>query len=225
MVSASPVKDEQGQVVNLYGAATDIDESKQLEATLREADRRKDEFLAMLAHELRNPMSTIRSGLQILTLAMGEDQLVGTTAEMMSRQTEHLVRMADDLLDVSRISRGKVELKKGRVNLVDLVRQAQQSVQSQFAQQGKLLEVSLPSTPIELDGDATRLTQVITNLLTNGLRYTGGQGMVWLRLEQRAREAILQLRDNGIGLPADQLSAIFELFVQVDNSTARSKGD
>ena len=232
VVSASPLKDPTGQVVNVYGAATDIHDYKRLEATLREADRRKDEFLAMLAHDLRNPLATLRSGMSILDLTL-TDEPARSTAERMSRQTEHLVRMVDDLLDVSRISRGKIELKKERVNLVEVVSQAVESVRTLYQQQHRRLQVDLPAAPIYLEGDGTRLSQVVTNLLTNGVRYTNEGGQVWLSLGQQPgmpdhgmpdrQEAILQVKDDGIGLAADQLGIIFELFVQVDHSLARSK--
>lgn len=178
----------------------------------------------MLAHELRNPMSTLRSGLQILRLTDGHDEASRTTIAMMNRQINHLVRMVDDLLDVSRISQGKIEFKAQRVDLVDLASQAVESVRLLYQEQGKHLQIDLPTAPIYLQGDATRLTQVVANLLTNGARYTGEQGQVWLRLTHEGNKAILQVRDNGIGLAAHQLLDIFELFVQVDNSTARSKG-
>ena len=250
----TPLRDEAGSIVGLLKVMRDLTAQKRAEEALQEADRRKDEFLAMLAHELRNPMSTIRSGLQILTLTLGEDAMpnatvAASTVAMMNRQTDHLVRMVDDLLDVSRISGGKIELKNERVNLVAIVRQALEAAQSLYQQSGRQLHASLPAGPIYLKGDATRLTQVVNNLLTNGARYTGEGGQVWLSLKQRdgstldgstldgptldgltlggpldGDEAILEVRDNGIGLAADQLSAIFELFVQVDNSTARSKG-
>lgn len=198
------------------------------ENALSEANRQKDEFLAMLAHELRNPLSTIRSGIQILTLTAA-DELTQSTVDRMNRQTHHLVHMLDDLLDVSRISQGKIDLKTEQVNLVDLVQQAVKNLQPLFDQQGKTLSVHLPSGPIKLAGDATRLTQVVTNLLTNGLRYTGDHGTVWLQVGQPKRskghtQATIQVRDNGIGLTSDHLSTIFELFVQADNSAARSNG-
>lgn len=202
----------------------DVTERRRAEEALRLADGRKDEFLAMLAHELRNPMATIRSGLQILSITDGKDQTSSDTLAMMKRQTDHLVRMVDDLLDVSRITQGKIELRQERVNLVSLIQQAVTGCQPLFDQQGKRLYVKLPLTPIELEGDATRLTQVVTNLLTNGVRYTGEGGQVWLSLSHHQHQAILQVRDNGIGLATDQLTTIFELFVQVDQSTARSKG-
>ena len=195
---------------------------------LSEANRQKDEYLAMLAHELHNPISTIRSGLQVLTLTAA-DEITQSMVGRMNRQTDHLVHMLDDLLDVSRISRNKINLKTERVNLVDLVQQAIRNLQPLFDQQGKTLFIRLPSVPIELEGDATRLTQVVTNLLTNGLRYSGDHGTVWLEVAQQKgseghTQATIKVRDNGIGLASDHLSSIFELFVQADNSTARSKG-
>ncbi|KAA6432736.1 PAS domain S-box protein [Dyadobacter flavalbus] len=201
----------------------DITASKKAQQALQEADRRKDEFLAMLAHELRNPMSTIRTGLNILALST-PNEITGSTLVMMNRQTDHLVRMVDDLLDVSRITRGKIELRKERVDLVEIVRQAVEHMQPVFLQHGKTLHVDLPAAVIGMDGDPTRLNQVVTNLLTNGVRYTGEKGEVWISLQNNDREAILQVRDNGIGLASDQLSAIFGMFVQVDNSLARSRG-
>ncbi|SFE88892.1 hybrid sensor histidine kinase/response regulator [Spirosoma endophyticum] len=196
---------------------------EQAAQVMQQADQRKDEFLAMLAHELRNPLATVRSGLAILAVSQEPGPMTEKAVGMMNRQVNHLVHMVDDLLDVSRISRGKIELKTERVNLVVLVQQAIESVRSLF-QQGRRLHVELPTGPIYLAGDATRLAQVVTNLLTNGARYTDEQGSVWLRLHHQDGEAILVVRDNGIGLPADQFSSIFELFTQVDNSLARSKG-
>lgn len=224
-----PTYTASGAIEAWYGLSIDIHERKRAEEQLHEADRRKDEFLAMLAHELRNPMSTIRSGLQVLTLKAGEDKLVNLTVTMMNRQTDHLVRLVDDLLDVSRISQGKIELRKQRENLVDLVSQAAEAINLLYREQGRHLQVDLPAEPIHLEGDATRLMQVVANLLTNGLRYTLPGGQVWLSLEHQdgpalQPEAIIRVSDNGIGLAPHQLSVIFDLFVQVDNSLARSKG-
>ena len=240
------VEEVNGQPRRMSGVMFDVDERRRAEDALHLADRRKDEFLAMLAHELRNPMSTLRSGLQILRLTDGQDETSRATIDMMNRQTDHLVHLVDDLLDVSRISRGKIELQKERLDLVDLVRAATQSVAPLFAGQHRHLQVALPPVPLYVEGDATRLTQVVTNLLTNGLRYTpeGGQVRLSLRpqdgritrrgpaapeggncaLPTGPLEAILQVSDTGIGLAPDQLTSIFELFVQVDNSYARSKG-
>ena len=252
----SPLYEADDELVGYVKVARDLTQRRGMEQALREADRRKDEFLAMLAHELRNPMSTIRSGLQILTLTDEHDQTTGptvgraaSTVALMNRQTDQLVRLVDDLLDVSRISQGKIELKPQRVNLVEVVAQAAESLQVFFQEQGRRLHIDLPSAPIYVKGDGARLSQVVTNLLTNGARYTEEGGQVWLSLRHQAgmsrrsdrsagavrrgtvdheplnsQEALIQVRDNGIGLAADQLVSIFELFVQVDNSLARSKG-
>ncbi|PMD99195.1 hypothetical protein BWI97_01955 [Siphonobacter sp. BAB-5405] len=223
-VAAVAIRDENGSVKGVVTVVTDINESKLTQQALQEADRRKDEFLAMLAHELRNPMSTLSNGLQILSLTAATNPQASTVVQRMITQTDHLVRMVEDLLDVSRISRGKIVLRKEPVNLVEVVRQATESSRSLFVNKQQTLEVSLPPVSIQLNGDATRLVQVGINLLTNASRYTGPQGTIQLSLEQRETEAILQVRDNGIGLAADQLTVIFDLFVQVDNSLARSQG-
>lgn len=228
-VSIDPLFDNEGKLAGAINVFVDVTERKKAEEGLKEADRRKDEFLAMLAHELRNPMATIRSGLQILSLTGSDNQIstgdrVASTLTMMNRQTDHLIRLVDDLLDVSRISQNKIELQMQRLNLVDLVRHAADSMREMYRQQGRSLQVTIPAFPIHVKGDSTRLTQVVINLLSNGLRYTNEGGNVWLSLEQTDRKAILQVRDNGIGLAKDQLSAIFELFVQADNSLARSRG-
>ncbi|SFE96221.1 PAS domain-containing protein [Spirosoma endophyticum] len=218
------VEEVNGKPRRLSGVMFDVDERRRAEDALKTADQRKDEFLAMLAHELRNPMSTLRSGLQILSLTDGKDETSRDTIAMMNRQTDHLVHMVDDLLDVSRISRGKIVLQKERVDLVEVVQAAAQSVRPLAEEQHRHLQVSLPPTPIYVAGDATRLTQVVTNLLANGVRYTDWGGQIWLSLEHRDSGAILQVRDNGIGIATEQLTNIFELFVQVDNSYSRSKG-
>lgn len=194
------------------------------DAALQEASRRKDEFLAMLAHELRNPMSVLRSGLQLLNAAGDLDESSTRTVGMMSRQMEHLVRMVDDLLDVSRITQGKIELDMHHVELGTVVGSAVEAMQEQFHTRGKTLLFSAVATPLYVHGDSTRLAQVVSNLLTNGLRYTRGQGQVSVNLEADNGRALLRITDDGIGLTPDQLSSIFDLFVQGDNSLARAEG-
>lgn len=219
-----PLHDEQGAVLGWFGSATDIEEMKLAEEALRLADRRKDEFLAMLAHELRNPLAPIRNVVQMLQLTSEDDQTIGPALSLMSRQVDHLVRLVDDLLDVSRISRGKIELQRTRLDLNALVSQAVEAVRPLYQSRHRQLTVHLAPSPMYLEGDATRLAQVVTNLLTNGARYTQAGGQVWVTLDQQASEAVLRVADDGIGLAADQLKAIFELFVQVDTSLARSQG-
>ncbi|WP_375444788.1 PAS domain S-box protein [uncultured Fibrella sp.] len=234
----SPLYDMQQRLLGYVTVARDLTQRQQMEEELREADRRKDEFLALLAHELRNPLAPIRNVLQLLKLTSGGDETIGPALAMMSRQVDHLVRLIDDLLDVSRISRGKLELRRERLDLTALVQQATDVMRPLYDSYRRQLEVNLPDFPIYLYGDATRLTQVVTNLLTNGARYTHLEGHVWLSLEIEVTDtlpgladgppmgvaAVLRLGDNGIGLAADQLERIFDLFVQVDSSLDRAQG-
>ncbi|GAB4017111.1 sensor histidine kinase [Spirosoma koreense] len=199
-------------------------ERARAEEALRQADRRKDEFLAMLAHELRNPLAPVRNGLQLLAQTQGQEQFLSTMLPIMNRQMDHLMRMLDDLLDVSRISQGKIQLHKQRIDLTLLVNQTVQAMQPVYTASSRRLSAQLPDYPLYLDGDGTRLNQVVANLLSNGLRYTHEGGHVWLSLERLNERAVLRVSDNGIGLAADQLGTIFELFVQVDTSLARSHG-
>ena len=220
----SPLYDADGQLLGYVKVARDLSERQRMEQALRETDRRKDEFLAMLAHELRNPLAPIRNGIQFISITNEDDPTLGSLLPVMNRQMDHLVRLVDDLLDVSRISRGKIELRKERIDLTSVVGQAVDAMRPVYASAGRQLSVQIPNLPLYLNGDATRLNQVVANLLTNGVRYTRENGQVWLSLEQVDGQAVLRVRDNGIGLAADQLKSIFELFVQVDTSLARSNG-
>ncbi len=199
-------------------------ERARTQQALNEANRRKDEFLAMLAHELRNPLAPLHNGLQLLTQTPQDDSLLGGLLPVMNRQMAHLLRMMDDLLDASRISRNSIELRKQRLDLVQVVYQAVEPMRSLYVGSNRQLSAQLPDWPIYVDGDPTRLNQVVTNLLTNGLRYTNEGGQVWLSLTQHGEQAVLRVADNGIGLTADQVDTIFELFVQVNKSWARSHG-
>ncbi|WP_317171791.1 CheR family methyltransferase [Spirosoma validum] len=228
-VVLSPVKDATGQVIGLSTVARDITQRKAVEEALRESDRRKDEFLAMLAHELRNPLAPVRHTLQTLGLSGGQTETMSAAIALMNRQVNQLVRLVDDLLDVSRINQGKITLQLERLDLKALLADALDDVRPLFEARHIELSISLPSKSIYLSGDAARLTQVMTNLLTNGARYTPEGGQVWVSLDQVIEEpnhsmACLRVRDTGIGLAADQLERIFELFAQVDNSLARTKG-
>ena len=180
-----PVKDRAGGVYRVAGIAEDITEGKQFEEALREADRRKDEFLAMLAHELRNPLAPIRHALQVLKLPGADAAVVGRARETMERQVEHLVRLVDDLLDVSRIMRGKIELRREPVELATVVARAVETSQPAIDAEGHELTVSLASEPLWLDGDLVRLAQVVGNLLHNAAKYTERGGKIWLAGERR----------------------------------------
>jgi PAS domain S-box-containing protein len=199
-------------------------ENTQLYQALREADRRKDEFLATLAHELRNPLAPIRNSLQILKLPRIDAAMVERSREMMERQVHHLVRLVDDLLDVSRVMRGKIELRKEHIELATIVGRAVETVQPLVDAQGHNLSVQLPNESLLLDADPVRLTQAVGNLVTNAAKYMEPNGRIWLTAEREGDKAVLRVRDNGIGLASDMLPCIFELFVQVDHASTKAQG-
>lgn len=194
------------------------------EEQLRDADRRKDEFLAILAHELRNPLAPIRNGLQVMRLAAENPALVARSRDMMDRQLTHMVRLVDDLLDVSRISRGKMELRRERILLSDVVASAVETARPAIDAAGHLLHASVPPEPVYLDGDLTRLAQVLSNLLTNSAKYTPASGQIWLVAERAGSDVMVSVRDTGVGIPAEAQPRIFDMFSQVDRSLERTRG-
>jgi PAS domain S-box-containing protein len=197
---------------------------EELLAQLREADRRKDEFLATLAHELRNPLAPLRNGLQIMRLAGGERGAVEKARSMMERQLGQLVHLVDDLLDLSRISRGKIELRKQRVELAGVVQQAVETSRPAIEQAGHDLVVTMPPGPVYVDADETRLVQVLSNLLNNSAKYTDRGGRIELAARRQGGEAVVSVKDTGIGIPADMLPRVFDIFTQVGRSLERSHG-
>jgi signal transduction histidine kinase len=200
------------------------DRVEQRMSELKDAHRRKDEFLATLAHELRNPLAPIRNALQILKTNPFMAETTHQIAEVMDRQVHHLVRLIDDLLDVSRVMGGKIELRKEPVELASAVSSAVETVQSQIDSKGHKLEVCLPSDSLLVDADPIRLTQIIGNLLTNATKYTEAIGHIRVAGERVGNKVILRVRDSGIGIESDMLAHIFELFVQVDQTATRSQG-
>jgi signal transduction histidine kinase/ActR/RegA family two-component response regulator len=207
-----------------YAIRDHLAERGRLEQELRNTDRKKDDFIALLAHELRNPLAPIRNGLQVLRLTAGDAAAVAQARAMMDRQLSHMVRLIDDLLDVSRISRNKMELRKERVLLADVVASAVETARPLIEAAGHELAVALPPRPVFVDADLTRLAQVLGNLLTNSAKYTGKGGRICLAAERNAAEVIFTIKDNGIGIPAQSLPHIFDMFSQVDRSTERSTG-
>jgi PAS domain S-box-containing protein len=223
-LTVSPVRDRAGRIIGASKIARDITDRKRAEEALREADRRKDQFIALLAHELRNPLAPLRNGLQVLRLAGGDANAVAQARDMMERQLGHMVRLIDDLLDVSRISQNKMELRRSRVLLTDIVSSAVETARPAIEAAGHELIISLPPEPVHLDADLTRLAQVFSNLLTNSAKYTERGGRIWLAAERRGGEVVVSVRDTGIGIPADALPRIFDMFAQVDRSIERSTG-
>jgi len=200
------------------------DELRQNADALTEADRRKNEFLSMLAHELRNPLAPIRSALQILQLTSGEGEVQRRALEMMERQVDQMVHLVDDLLDVSRVSRGTIALRRERVELASTISNAADATRIACDRLKQELVITLPTEPIYLNADPTRLAQVVGNLLNNACKFTREAGHISVVLEHQGAEAVLTVKDDGIGIAADQVPRIFDLFTQVDTSLARSAG-
>lgn len=191
---------------------------------LKEADRRKDEFLATLAHELRNPLAPVRNAVQVLHLKGSNAPEARWARDVIERQVAHLTRLIDDLLDVSRISRSRLELRKERVELSEIVKGAVETSRPLIEQYGHELTVSLPAETLYLEADLVRLAQVFMNLLTNAAKYTERGGRIWLNAEQQGREVVVRVKDTGVGIPPEKLSRLFELFFQVEGSLERSQG-
>jgi PAS domain S-box-containing protein len=227
LARAVAVHEPDGRVREWVGMLSDVTESRRAEEALREADRRKDEFMAMLAHELRNPMAPIRSSAEALRRLIPDPDLrVERSLQMIDRQVVHMTRLVDDLLDVSRISRGKILLRRERLDLVPLVKATLEDHRGLFDAAGLTLTCELADEPLWLEGDPTRLAQIVANLLQNAAKFTNVGGRVSLCLH-RAPEgdvAVLEVEDNGIGMDPEMLERLFEPFSQADRSLARSRG-
>jgi PAS domain S-box-containing protein len=223
-LTISPLFDEDGHIIGASKVARDITERTRADAILRESDRRKDEYLALLAHELRNPLAPLRNGLQVLRLAPGDDGSVEQVRGMMERQLDHMVRLVDDLLDVARISQNKIELKRTHVPLAAVINSAIETARPAIDAERHELNVSLPADALFVDADLTRLAQVFSNLLTNSAKYTPAGGRISITAERDGREVVVVVRDTGIGIPADALPRIFEMFSQVDRGIERQTG-
>ncbi len=211
---------ENRQVAILF---SDITERRRIEQELREADRRKDEFLATLAHELRNPLAPIRNSVHILKMTDGIDPAAQHVCEMVERQVNHMVRLVDDLMEVSRITRGFVELRKEETDLAAIVRTAVETSKPIIEDAEHQLVISLPKDRIPLYGDVVRLGQIVSNLLNNAAKYTDRGGQIWLSAHTVGTNAILSVRDSGIGISKEMLPVVFEMFMQADRSTKRSQ--
>jgi PAS domain S-box-containing protein len=220
LVGKFPVPGPDGEPGFIGGVAIDITDRVRAEEALREADRRKDEFLATLAHELRNPLAPIRNALEILRMTGGGERI----RETMERQVAQLVRLVDDLLDVSRITRGKVKLRTARIDLASVVEGAVETSRPVIEAAGHRLTVAPAPGPLVLEADPARLAQVLSNLLNNAAKYTEPGGQIWLTVEREASHAVLRVRDTGIGIPADMLQRVFEMFTQVDRSAGHAQG-
>jgi two-component system CheB/CheR fusion protein len=201
----------------------DLTERRQMEEALRDADQRKDEFLATLAHELRNPLAPIRSGLEVMR--RGENKMQDQNArEIIERQTDQLVHLVDDLLDISRITQGKIKLRKQQVNIADAIKNAVETVQPFVENLRHRMDVRLPDAPVFVEADPTRLTQIVQNLLHNSAKYTEPGGHILLIAAREADEAVIRVRDNGVGIQFEMLPKIFDMFAQIESSEKRGQG-
>ena len=204
-----------GTFSGYIGSCIDITDRRRAEETLRDADRRKDEFLAILGHELRNPLATIQNALHILTRSNPKAPEVEHVTEMMGRQAELLGRLVDDLLEVSRVTHGKIELRRERLDLVPVVTSAIEATAPLIASREHSLSTALAFEPIVIDADRVRLEQALTNLLSNAAKYTPRGGRIWLTVSREGDEAVVSVHDTGIGIAPDMLPQIFDSFQQV----------
>ncbi len=224
LTRVNPLRNDEGVILNWFGTNTDVSEIKAMEQALRDADRRKDEFLATLAHELRNPLAPIRTSLQILRMPRIDAAAAQQTREVIERQVNHLVRLVDDLLDVSRVMSGKITLKKETVELASVVAQAVETAQPLIEARRHRLEISLPEDALPVHGDPVRLAQVIGNVLVNAAKYTESEGHIRLSARKVGNRALLSVSDDGIGIAPDMLPHVFELFAQAEHGTKRAQG-
>jgi PAS domain S-box-containing protein len=225
--------DGAGNLIRTVGCSQDVTEIRKAEQALREADARKNEFLAVLAHEIRNPLATIRNALRLMKrpdvdLDDGDGRIIAidpeAEREMAERQVAHLARLVDDLMDVSRISRGRVELRKEPIELAGIVDRAVEAIRSSVDRRGQALSVELPPAPIRLEADPTRLEQVFGNLLSNAVKYTPPGGRIAISAREEGGEAVLTVVDNGLGMSAEMMPKIFEMFVQDGQHSGHSQG-
>lgn len=207
-----------------YQLRDHLQEREQTAEALRQADRRKDEFLATLAHELRNPLAPVRNAVEILRLSASSDPAVADVCAVLERQVGNLIRLVDDLLEVSRITRGKIDLRMETIELAAVIRSAVETSRPLIDAAGQQLAISMPPEPLMVRGDPLRLAQVFANLLNNAAKYMDQGGQIWLTVRREEGQAVIAVRDTGIGIPAESLPTIFDLFTQVQRSTQLAQG-
>ena len=219
----SPILDRAGRVIGISKILRDITKLKKAEEELRLSDQRKDAFLAILAHELRNPLAPIRYATRLLEPGVPA-QMASDARQMIERQLAHMARLLDDLLDVSRFTRGKLQIQRAQLDLRDVIATATASVQSLIDAAHQELNVDLPPEPLQVSGDPVRLAQILGNLLHNATKYTPTGGHISLVASRVAEEIIVSVKDDGIGIPPEMLQTVFELFVQLDPAGSRAAG-
>ncbi len=224
LARALPIRDDAGAIVRWMGSATDIHDQKLTQEALRSADLRKDEFLAMLAHELRNPLAPISAGADVLRLTRVDEKRVRQISELISRQVKHMTSLVDDLMDVSRVTRGLITLDNTMLDARQIVADAVEQVRPLIDARGHKLEVHTPPASAFVEGDQKRLIQVVTNVLNNAAKYTPQGGRIVLKMDASAEQVVISVADNGIGMGPDMVGRVFELFAQAERTSDRSQG-
>src|SRR3954469_15565916 len=224
LITKSPLRDSGGNILGLTGVGVDVTERKRMEQKLRDADRRKDEFLATLAHELRNPLAPITNALSILDRAGNNAWLIEQARSTMGRQVAHMVRLIDDLLDISRITLDKLELRTSTLELAPIIHHAVEACRPLIERAGHQLSINMPNEPVYLTGDSARLAQIFGNLLTNACKYTEREGRIGITVSPGRTDVAISIKDSGVGIPQDMLPLVFDMFVQVGRTIERTEG-
>jgi PAS domain S-box-containing protein len=224
LAHANPIHNEMGELVGAVNVLVDITDRKKAEDALREADRSKNEFLATLAHELRNPLAPIRAAVKIMELKSQLTPESQAALEVIDRQTLQMTRLIDDLLDIARITSNKLDLRRQRIDLREVIDAAVETSRPLIDQLGHTLTVEAPAEAIHIDGDLVRMAQVISNLLNNSAKYTEAGGRIWLTAAREDNQAVIKVRDTGMGISAELMPRVFEMFAQAEPAATRSPG-
>ncbi len=220
---AVPIRNEDGKILRWFGSLTEIEEMVRAQNSIKEADRRKDEFMAMLGHELRNPLAPLKNSLTLLQNNLGDAQFQ-KLHNVMNRQVEQMCRLVDDLLDVSRISHNKIQIKREPLELGELMRNLENDLQTTIESRALTLEANLPTEKVWVSGDTVRLTQAIGNIINNAAKFSNQGGTIYVNLKANAEKTTLTIKDEGIGMKTEAVERIFDSFTQEDNSLERTRG-
>jgi signal transduction histidine kinase len=220
---ANPIHDKSSKLIGAVNVLFDITERKRAEDALKETDQSRNEFLAVLSHELRNPLAAIPFAIELLRPAVTHSAESRSALDVIDRQMQQIAKLVDDVLDLARLSVNKLKLNPERLDLEEVVQSVEKVNRPMVDASEQTMMVTLPSKPIFVNGDSTRLKQVLTNVLQNAIKYNGQSGQIWFTLSQQGQEAVIKIKDTGIGLPAKMLDRIFDMFTQAKTGGDRSQ--